>query len=475
MATKTVRELVDIARKIRLLVLDVDGVLSPPSLWFTENGETLKPFDVRDGLGLRLLIDSGIDVAVITARTSQPLERRMKDLGIDHFYAKRSNKLATLRELAEKLGHSLSEICFVGDDLFDVPCLREVGLPVAVKDARECARDLAHFVTTNPGGSGAVRDVADLLLDAQFGLDTVHARFLAGEFRRAEVAPQPPKTTDLPDYTVVIPARYASTRLPGKPLIALAGKPMIVRVCENAARSLAARVCVATDDERIREVVEAAGFTALMTSKDHASGTDRLAEVVAKLNLPESHIVVNVQGDEPLLEPALIDAMARALHEHPEAGIATLATPIHEASDLFDPNIVKVVLSSRGFALYFSRAPIPWVRGKFTASEAPKGLPKGVPFLRHVGLYAYRAATIQKIAKTAPQAVESAESLEQLRAQWLGIGIHVTVTETPPGHGVDTEDDVLRVEALLTERITIPATKPDESSRSAAPGPARNA
>ncbi|MGC4063644.1 MAG: NTP transferase domain-containing protein [Polyangiaceae bacterium] len=308
-------------------------MLSPPSLWFTENGETLKPFDVRDGLGLRLLIDSGIDVAVITARTSTPLERRMKDLGIEHFYAKRSNKLATLRELAEKLGISLAEICFVGDDLFDVPCLREVGLPVAVKDARECARELAQYVTANPGGNGAVRDVADLLLDAQIGLHTVHERFLSGEYRRAEVATQRTNEAAIPDYTVVIPARYASTRLPGKPLIPLAGKPMIVRVCENASRSLASRVCVATDDERIRDVVEAAGFTALMTSKDHASGTDRLAEVVTKLQLSPSHIVVNVQGDEPLLEPGLIDAMAKALHQHPQAGIATLATPVHTAQE----------------------------------------------------------------------------------------------------------------------------------------------
>jgi 3-deoxy-manno-octulosonate cytidylyltransferase (CMP-KDO synthetase) len=475
MAIRTVRELVEIARTIRLLVLDVDGVLSPPSLWFTENGETLKPFDVRDGLGLRLLIDSGIDVAVITARTSTPLERRMKDLGIEHFYAKRSNKLATLRELAEKLKLSLAEICFVGDDLFDVPCLREVGLPVAVKDARECARALAHFVTPNPGGQGAVRDVADLLLDARFGLDTVHERFLSGEFRRAEVATHEPKAGAHPDYTVVIPARYASTRLPGKPLIPLAGKPMIVRVCENAARSLAARVCVATDDERIGDVVQAAGFTALMTSKDHASGTDRLAEVVGKLQLSPSHIVVNVQGDEPLLEPALIDQMAQALHQRPQAGIATLATPIHEATDLFDPNVVKVVLSAQGFALYFSRAPIPWVRGKFASNSPARELPEGVPFLRHVGLYAYRAGTIVEIAKTAPQAVESAESLEQLRAQWLGIPIHVTITETPPGHGVDTEEDVRRVEALLSDRITIPAAHSDESSHSLAPGQDRNA
>jgi 3-deoxy-manno-octulosonate cytidylyltransferase (CMP-KDO synthetase) len=437
------------ARQIRLVVLDVDGVLSAPTLYFTEAGETLKPFDVRDGLGIRLLLDSGIPVAVITARSSRPLERRMLDLKIPHFYAKRSNKRATLDELISKLGLTLEQVCFVGDDLFDVPCLKVVGLAACVSDARSCASEHAHYVAAHPGGAGAVRDVADLILDAQFGLSNVHERFLQEECRRAAVKASVQET---PAYTVVIPARYASTRLPGKPLVNLGGKPMIVRVCENAVRSSAATVCVATDDERIESVVKSAGFTAVMTSPDHASGTDRLAEVIEKLNLPPEHIVVNVQGDEPLLDPALIDRVAMALHKTADAGIATLATPIHCPQDVFDPNAVKVVLSARGMALYFSRAPIPWARGKFTPGHTPAALPEQVPYLRHVGLYAYRAGTVAQIAKTPPPAFEQAESLEQLRAQYLGIGIHVTVVNEPPGHGVDTEEDVRRVEAILATR-----------------------
>ena len=448
MALLSKEALQNAAKGIRLVVLDVDGVLSPPTLTFTEAGETIKPFDVRDGLGIRLLLDSGIPVAVITARSSRPLERRMLDLKIPHFYSKRSNKLATLDELTQKLGITLNEVCFVGDDLFDVPCLRVVGLAVAVNDARGCALEHAKYIANHPGGAGAVRDVADLILDAQFGLENVHRKFLEGECSRVEKNPSPEK----PNYTVVVPARYASTRLPGKPLILLGGKPMIVRVCENAARSSASQLCVATDDERIEKVVKDAGYKALMTSPNHASGTDRLAEVVEQLNLSPEHIVVNVQGDEPLLDPKLVDRMALALHQAKDAGIATLATPIRTPEELFDPNVVKVVHSERGMALYFSRAPIPWARGKFTKGQIPATLPEGVPYLRHVGLYAYRAGTITKIAKTAPPAFEQAESLEQLRAQYLGIGIHVTVVEEPPGHGVDTEDDVRRVEDILAQR-----------------------
>lgn len=456
MVALTFDEIVAKARRIRLVVLDVDGVLSSPSLYFTEAGETVKPFDVRDGLGVRLLIESGIDVAVITARTSAPLERRIRDLRIPHFYAKRSNKRATLDELVQKLGLSLSEVAFMGDDLFDVPCLTAVGLAACVADARGCARDVAHFIARSPGGQGAVRDLSDLILEAQFGLASVEKRFLEGEFRRAAAKAE---SLDPPPYTVVIPARYASTRLPGKPLIPLRGIPMIVRVCHNAKRTLASRVCVATDDTRISTVVESAGYEAILTSPDHESGTDRLAEVVTQLQLPSDAIVVNVQGDEPLLDPALIDQIALSLKAHPDAGIATLATPIRTAYEVFNPNTVKVVLTARGMALYFSRAPIPFARGQFGLESRPAALPEGVPYLRHIGLYGYRAGTILQIAETKPPAFERAESLEQLRAMYLGIGIHVSVVEEPPGHGVDTEEDVRRVEALLTDRATIPTAR----------------
>jgi 3-deoxy-manno-octulosonate cytidylyltransferase (CMP-KDO synthetase) len=250
-------------------------------------------------------------------------------------------------------------------------------------------------------------------------------------------------------FRVVIPARYASTRLPGKPLRLLAGKPMIQWVWENAVRA-GAEIVVATDDARIAHAVEAFGGSVMLTSDRHGSGTERLAEVAERLAWPADAIVVNLQGDEPFVGPELLARVAAGLEAYAEAGIATLATPIEAPSDVFDPNLVKVVRDARGFARYFSRAPIPWVRGAFAASGAPPdALPRDVPFLRHLGLYAYRAGTLLRLAKAEPCAVEQAEALEQLRALHLGIGIHVAVIEGAPGHGVDTEEDLQRVAAML--------------------------
>jgi 3-deoxy-manno-octulosonate cytidylyltransferase (CMP-KDO synthetase) len=241
-----------------------------------------------------------------------------------------------------------------------------------------------------------------------------------------------------PAFGIVIPARYASQRLPGKPLRDLGGKPMIVRVLENAQRSGATWVLVATDDQRIADAVTAAGGEAIVTSPDHPSGTDRLAEVARRKALEPEAIVVNLQGDEPLLDPRFVVLVARALEENAAAGIATLATPIREARDVLSPNVVKVVVAGSGMALYFSRAPVPWQR------EGSSG--EGT-YLRHVGLYAYRARTLSELAAQPPVLLESAERLEQLRALWLGIPIHVTTVQEPPGHGVDTEEDLARARA----------------------------
>jgi len=250
-------------------------------------------------------------------------------------------------------------------------------------------------------------------------------------------------------FRVVVPARYASSRLPGKPLLDVGGRPLVVRVWENAVRSGAAEVIVATDDGRIRDGVAEAGGRAAMTSPDHASGTDRLAEVAAKLGWPDDAIVVNLQGDEPLVPGSMLVDLASALASHPEAGIATMATPVAGVEQVLDPNVVKVVVDAAGWALYFSRAPIPWVRGAFGGETAPSGLPADVPFLRHLGLYAYRASTLARLTATPPSAYERAESLEQLRALETGVAIHVThVAEAPP-HGVDTEADLERVRRTL--------------------------
>lgn len=251
-------------------------------------------------------------------------------------------------------------------------------------------------------------------------------------------------------FSVLIPARYASTRLPGKPLADVAGKPMIVRVAERARSSGAARVAVATDDARIRDAVEAHGFDAVMTRADHATGTDRLAEAAVKLGLPASDVVVNVQGDEPLLEPALIRQMAVLLQGAADAAIATACHPITDVREAFNPNVVKVALDARNYALYFSRATIPWARDAFAAGT--DALPSGLPLYRHYGLYAYRVSFLLEYPSMAPSPLERFEALEQLRALWHGHRIAVAITAGTPAPGVDTQDDLERVRALYTAR-----------------------
>lgn len=250
------------------------------------------------------------------------------------------------------------------------------------------------------------------------------------------------------DFRIVIPARYASSRLPGKPLLELGGRPLVLHVWDRASEAGAASVLVATDDERIAEVVRSAGGVAMMTSADHPTGTDRLAEVVAAAGWPDDDIVVNVQGDEPLLPPSLVADLARSLHDRPRAGIATMATAIREARDLWSPHVVKVVVDQEGFAMYFSRAPIPWARDQL-GDGGSRILPEGIPYLRHIGLYAYRVGTLGRITAAAPAPHERAEALEQLRAAYLGIPIHVTEVQDAPPPGVDTAEDLERVRRVL--------------------------
>ena len=249
-------------------------------------------------------------------------------------------------------------------------------------------------------------------------------------------------------FRVVIPARFASERLPGKPLADLAGVPMVVRCAELAQMAGADEVLVAADDARIVEAVEAAGARALMTDPAHQSGTDRIAEVARQCGWGGDEVVVNLQGDEPQMPPALIGDLARALSERPGAGVATMATPIDRADDLFSESIVKTVLDQDGYALYFSRAPIPWVRGVYAAERR---LPADVTALRHLGLYAYRVRTLEALTSAPRAECERLESLEQLRALHLGIRIHVTVVDRAPPHGVDTPADLERVRRAFIE------------------------
>jgi 3-deoxy-manno-octulosonate cytidylyltransferase (CMP-KDO synthetase) len=261
--------------------------------------------------------------------------------------------------------------------------------------------------------------------------------------------------TSAAHFFAVIPARHASTRLPGKPLADIHGKPMVIRVAERAAASGAAGVWVATDHDAVAAAVTERGYPCVMTSPDCASGTDRLAEVAARLGWGDEVVVVNVQGDEPLIDPDLIRATAQALFDHPAASMATVSHRIHDPAEAFNPNVVKVVTDKQGYALYFSRAPIPWARDDWaasvTASTIPASLPDGLPIHRHIGLYAYRVGFLKVYPGLQRPAMEVHESLEQLRALWHGHRIVVIESQHPIAPGVDTPDDLEKVRLLLAK------------------------
>jgi 3-deoxy-manno-octulosonate cytidylyltransferase (CMP-KDO synthetase) len=245
-------------------------------------------------------------------------------------------------------------------------------------------------------------------------------------------------------FTVLIPARLASTRLPHKPLADIAGKPMIVRVAERAARSGARQVVVAADAAEIVAACTSHGIAALLTRVDHATGSDRLAEACVLLGLADRDIVVNVQGDEPLIDPALIDACAALLQRAPDCVMSTPAHAIDDPAEFANPNVVKVVCDSNGRALYFSRAPIPWWRDGYADGIAAVSTPAP---LRHIGLYAYQAGFLKRFPALSASPLETLESLEQLRVLWHGHRIAVHVSDVRPGPGVDTPDDLARVRA----------------------------
>jgi len=251
-------------------------------------------------------------------------------------------------------------------------------------------------------------------------------------------------------FTVVIPARYGSTRLPGKPLLDILGKPMVQRVWEQARQSGAQQVVIATDDERIQAAARDFGAEVCMTSSEHPSGTDRLQQVASEMGWAQDHIVVNVQGDEPLIPPAVIDQVAANLAAHDQAGMATLCEDIASLDELVNPNAVKVVTDARGVALYFSRATIPWPRDAF--ADGQQAMPASGQWSRHIGIYAYRTGFLHQYVTWEPAPLEQLEQLEQLRALYNGVDIHVaTALETVPA-GVDTPQDLDAVRARLQSR-----------------------
>lgn len=247
-------------------------------------------------------------------------------------------------------------------------------------------------------------------------------------------------------FTVVIPSRYQSSRLPGKPLADIAGKPMVQWVHQQALQAGAERVIVATDDPRIEAVVKGFGGEVCMTSPDHQSGTERLAEVVEKMGIADDHIIVNVQGDEPLIPPSIIKQVAENL-ANSTAPMATLGVSIDEPEEVFNPNAVKVVTDEQGYALYFSRASIPWDRDEWAKED--KTIRQ--PLMRHIGIYAYRAGFINTYINWQPSALEQIESLEQLRVLWYGEKIHVALAKEAPAAGVDTPEDLEVVRKILAK------------------------
>ena len=251
------------------------------------------------------------------------------------------------------------------------------------------------------------------------------------------------------EFVAVIPARFASTRLPGKPLADIAGKPMVVRVADQAKMSGAQRVVIATDHADVIAAAEQHGHFAVMTRVDHAQGTDRIAEVVALLNLADAAIIVNVQGDEPLIDPVLIAKVAQTLVTRPAAAIATAAHVITDAAEFFNPNVVKVVCDAQGNAHYFSRAPIPYARDAFATTKAT--LPNNFQALRHIGIYAYRASFLKRYAALAPAPTEQFEALEQLRAMYHGFSIAVHIWRGTLIPGVDTPEDLERVRGMFAK------------------------
>lgn len=250
-------------------------------------------------------------------------------------------------------------------------------------------------------------------------------------------------------FKIVIPSRHGSTRLPGKPLLLLDGEPMIVHVCRRALEAGADEVIVATDDERIVEAVIGLPVRAMMTSAHHNSGTERIAEVAERSGWSDDTVVVNLQGDEPLIIPSLMRATAEALATQNKAGMATPCAPVVERDEIFDPNTVKMVLDKHGYALYFSRAPIPWDRSGFARDG--QALTETMPYYRHIGLYSYTVGFLRRYVAWPTSALESVEALEQLRILWHGEAIYCLIVDSVPEAGVDTAEDLARVDRVLRD------------------------
>ena len=388
----------------QLVISDVDGVLTDSKLNISQDGELFKSFNVKDGHGIvQWRKKDDHDVVIVTTRESEAVNHRAAELGVEEVHQGVTHKQQKVKEVASSLEFDLEDVVYIGDDLTDLEAIKTVGTACCPANAAQEVKEECSYVSQNNGGEGAVRDILN-------HLETASQTALG-----------------------VIPARYGSTRLPGKPLVELAGKPMIQHVYERASdASLLDDLIVATDDERIVEAVKAVGGTAMMTDADHPTGTDRVAEVAASVG---AGFAINIQGDEPLIDPDVIDAIVTALREN-SPKVATPISPIEEESLLDDENTIKVVTDTDGRALYFSR------------SKIPSGGETGTTY-KHIGLYGFETEVLLNYIDMGSK-LESAEDLEQLRLLENGYEIQTVETDYHSKE-VNVESDIPVVEKELQQ------------------------
>ncbi len=394
-------------KNIKLLALDVDGILTDGSLHYTESGEIRKSFNAHDGMGIMKLIERGFPVAMITLDYSKAALYRAKRLGVKDIYINCENKVGALEEVCKKYGIGFEDVAYMGDDLGDVKVMREVGLPITVPRSAEEIKNIAHFVTASHGGHGAVREICNLLMKSQ---------------------------DDNWRTVGIIPARYQSQRLPGKALLDLGGLPLIVRAYKQAEKANLDDIFIATDDKRIRETCQAHGCKVIMTSADHVCGTERCAEAIKDLS---ADFIINIQGDEAFIAPELIDAIAQEFRSNPTLEMISARCRLDDPDKISDSNTVKLVCNSDNQALYFSRSPIP-----FGSPDA---------FYKHIGIYGYKRSTLEQLAALPPSTLEKAEGLEQLRALENGIDIQM-IDSAKDCPSINTIDDLQKARDMLKNR-----------------------
>jgi len=389
--------------RIKLLAMDVDGVLTDGGMFFSEDGEQVKRFNALDGFGIKTLIEQGIKVALISFNLTNAIKYRTNALGIHKVMTGVHDKAKALRQVAEEFKISLDNTVYIGDDMLDLPALRLAGIAVTVPNSADEIKFEADLVTRKAGGCGAVREVCDLIRKSQ---------------------------TDKLKTLGVIPARYESKRFPGKPLADILGMPLIVRVYKQAKTSMLDNVIIATDDQRILQTCLEHNCKAVLTNETHQTGTDRVWEVASQT---DADIIVNIQGDEPMIEGELINQLLDQFSPNPALDMATAMYKVPNQQNLDDKNIVKVITDKNHFALYFSRAPL---------------INNENGYNKHLGIYAYNRLALQKFSSNTRPDIEEAEHLEQLRALYNGFAIKVVEYETD-SVSVNLPEDIAKVEAIL--------------------------